>query len=463
MTVLLDDLRALASPGSVLGPKELGLRARNYWDASALEAHALVRPSSTEELSRIVKLCHERSQTMVVHGGLTGVCDGDRSTPDDVVISLERMNRIEEIDPVGRTATVQAGATLQSLQLAVEQQDLFFPLDLGARGSCTIGGNVATNAGGSNVLRYGMMRALVLGLEAVLPDGTVISSMNRMIKNNTGYDVKQLFIGTEGTLGIVTRAIVTLKEASSSVDTVLVALDDGASIGRFLKHMDRALGGTLSSFEAMWGDYFRRVTVPGHHVAPMSRDYPYYVIAEAQGPDQRTDTKRFDAAVEAAFEAGIVCDAVLPKSASERDRLWAIRENFEALYEHKPLFLYDVSLPIRHMLEYVESVGRNVARRWPGGQFWVLGHVGDGNLHFFVTPGANSDDPAQLHRIADELVYEPLQTFGGAVSAEHGTGLEKKAWMRTTRSEQEIELMKVLKRTLDPRNLLNRGKVIDPG
>jgi FAD/FMN-containing dehydrogenase len=286
--------------------------------------------------------------------------------------------------------------------------------------------------------------------------------MNRLIKNNTGYDVKQLFIGTEGTLGIVTRAIVTLKEASSSVNTVLVALNDGAAIGRFLKHMDRALGGTLSSFEAMWGDYFRRVTVAGHHLAPLGRDHPYYVIAEAQGPDQAADTDRFDAAVEAAFESGIICDAVLPKSAAERDRLWAIRENFEGLYEHKPLFLYDVGIPIRHMLEYVEAVSRNVARRWPNGQFWVLGHVGDGNLHFFVTPGAHADDPAQLHRISDELVYEPLQVFGGAVSAEHGTGLEKKAWMRITRSEQEMELMKVLKRALDPRNLLNRGKVIDP-
>lgn len=461
MTDLLEILCALTSPGAVLGPDDLAKRARNYWDTAPLQGLALVRPASTDELSRVMRHCFERSQTVVVHGGLTGVCDGDRATRGDVIVSLERMTRIEEIDTVGRTATVQAGVTLQALQTAVESQGMFFPLDLGARGSCTIGGNVATNAGGSNVLRYGMMRALVLGLEAVLPDGRIVSSMNRMLKNNTGYDLKQLFIGTEGTLGIVTRAIVMLKEASTSVNTALVALDDGAKIAAFLKHMDRSLGGTLSSFEAMWGDYFQRVTEPGHHVPPMGREYPYYVIAEAQGPQQDEDTRRFEAAVEQAFESGIVVNAVLPKSGAERDRIWAIRENFEALYEHKPLFLYDVSVPIRGMIEYVGQVRRNVERRWPDGRFWVLGHIGDGNLHFFVTPGAHTDDPARLHEISDELVYGPLAMFGGAVSGEHGTGLEKKAWMHVTRSEIEMELMRALKRTLDPRNLLNRGKVID--
>jgi FAD/FMN-containing dehydrogenase len=193
----------------------------------------------------------------------------------------------------------------------------------------------------------------------------------------------------------------------------------------------------------------------------MARDYPFYVIAEAQGPQQAEDTKRFEAAVEQAFASGIIVDAVMPKSGAERDRIWAIRENFEALYEHKPLFLYDVSVPIRDMIEYVDQVKRNVERRWPDGRFWVLGHIGDGNLHFFVTPGSHADDPSQLHGISDGLVYGPLAAFGGAVSAEHGTGLEKKAWMHVTRSEIEIELMRCLKRTLDPRNLLNRGKVID--
>jgi FAD/FMN-containing dehydrogenase len=211
----------------------------------------------------------------------------------------------------------------------------------------------------------------------------------------------------------------------------------------------------------MWGDYFREVTEPGRHVAPLDRGLPFYAIAEAQGPSLEDDERRFQAAVEQALEAGVIVDAVLPKSGSERDRIWAIRENFEALYEQKPLFLYDISLPLRDMLEYVDEVRARVLQRWPAGRFWVLGHLGDGNLHFFVAPGATPDDPADLHRLSDEMVYTPLARFGGAVSAEHGTGLEKKPWLSVTRSPEEIELMKLLKRALDPNNILNRGKVFD--
>jgi len=465
MTALVADLRAALGDDAVLGPDEIALRARNYWDAAPLEARALVRPRSTQEVSKVMALCDARGQTVVVHGGLTGVCDADRVTADDLVISLERMTAIEEIDVLGRTATVQAGCRLQSLQSAAEQAGLLFPLDLGARGSCTVGGNVATNAGGTAVIRFGMMRALVLGLEAVLPDGTVVSSMNHMLKNNTGYDVKQLFIGSEGTLGIVTRIVVTLKEQPASAHTVLVALDDGENLGPLLKLMDRRLGGTLSSFEAMWGDYFRAVTAPGWHTAPMSRKHPFYVIVEAEGPDQHEDALRFDAAIEQAYDSGLIVDAVLPKSNAERAHIWAIREDFEALRQHKPLLLYDVSLPLRDMLKYVAEVTAGMKRLWPTGEFFALGHIGDGNLHFFVAPDTVGEvDVAQtaaLHAACDELVYRPLKQFNGAVSAEHGIGLEKKAWMPVSRSSAELELMRRLKRALDPKGLLNRGKVID--
>jgi FAD/FMN-containing dehydrogenase len=461
MTDPLNELRELFDAATVLGPDEMRARARNYWDAAPVEAAAIVRPRSTEEISELMKLCHARGQAVVVHGGLTGVCDGDRTTRSDVVVSLERMTRIEEIDVVGRTATVQAGCTLQALQTAVEQVGLFFPLDLGARGSCTIGGNAATNAGGSNVIRYGMMRAQVLGLEAVLPDGTIVSSMNHMLKNNTGYDLKQLFIGSEGTLGIITRVVVSLKEQSQSVNTVLAAVDDGQKLGQLLKHLDRQLGGTLSSFEAMWGSYYREVTLPGWHVAPLDRHHPYYVIAEAQGPEPTDDARRFEASVEQALEDGLIVDAVIPKSGVERDRIWAIREDFDALRRYKPLFLYDVSLPIRDMLAYIEEVRAGLASVWPSGGFFVMGHLGDGNLHFFVAPGVQAADTSALHQQSDELIYRPLARFGGAVSAEHGTGLEKKSWLPVTRSNAEIELMRLLKRTIDPKNILNPGKVVD--
>ena len=459
MDIVLE-LRDSLGEDAVLDSAALASRARNYWDTSPLQARALVRPKSTEELARVMKLCHARAQTVVVHGGLTGVCDADRSTADDVVISFERMTSIEEIDSVGRTVTVQSGCRLEILQQAAEQQNLYFPLDLGARGSCTIGGNVATNAGGMNVIRFGMMRALVLGLEVVMPDGTVISSMNHMLKNNTGYDVKQLFIGSEGTLGIVTRMVLMLKERSLSVNTLFAAVDDGAKLAPLLKLMDQRLGGTLSSFEAMWGDYYRAVTAPGWHDAPLDQQYDFDVIIEAQGPDQSDDTRRFDAAVEEAHDAGLIVDAIVPKSGKERTQLWAIREDFDALRQHKPLFLYDISLPIRDMLPYANEVKTALLKQWPNSQFFALGHIGDGNLHFFVTPGESGDGAAQ-HEICDGLVYRPLARLGGAVSAEHGIGLEKKRWLSVSRSPSEIELMKLLKRTLDPKNILSPGKVID--
>jgi FAD/FMN-containing dehydrogenase len=459
MDIVLE-LRHRLGEDAVLDSAALASRARNYWDTSPLQARALVRPKSTEELARVMQLCHAHAQTVVVHGGLTGVCDADRSTADDVVISFERMTAIEEIDPVGRTVTVQSGCRLEMLQQAAEQQNLYFPLDLGARGSCTIGGNVATNAGGMNVIRFGMMRALVLGLEVVMPDGTVISSMNHMLKNNTGYDVKQLFIGSEGTLGIVTRMVLMLKERSLSANTIFAAVNDGSKLAPLLKLMDRRLGGTLSSFEAMWGDYYRAVTAPGWHDAPLDRQHEFYVIIEAQGPDQSDDTRRFDAAVEEAHDAGLIVDAIVPKSGKERAQLWAIREDFDALRQHKPLFLYDISLPIRDMLPYANEVKATLLKQWPKSQFFALGHIGDGNLHFFVTPGVSGDGAAQ-HEICDELVYRPLARLGGAVSAEHGIGLEKKRWLSVSRSPSEIELMKLLKRTLDPKNILSPGKVID--
>jgi FAD/FMN-containing dehydrogenase len=281
-----------------------------------------------------------------------------------------------------------------------------------------------------------------------------------MLKNNSGYDVKQLFIGTEGTLGIVTRMVLALKERSTSVNTIFAVVEDGEKLAPLLKLMDQRLGGTLSSFEAMWGDYYRAVTEPGWHHAPLDRQHPFYVIIEAQGFDQSDDTRRFDAAVETALEAGLITDAIVPKSGKERTQLWAIREDFDALRLHKPLFLYDISLPIRDMLPYADEVKAGLTKQWPSSQFFALGHIGDGNLHFFVAPGVAGDSAAQ-HAACDEIVYRPLAKLGGAVSAEHGIGLEKKHWLPISRSPSEIELMRLLKRTLDPKNILNPGKVID--
>ncbi len=440
----------------VLTGEAVAERATSYWNSAPLAARAILLPRTTEEVSQMLSICHAANQPVITHGGLTGCVQGCEPGSDDVVLSLEKMNRIVDIDTVDAIAIVEAGAVLQTVQEKVAEQDLFFPLDLGARGSCTIGGNVATNAGGINVLRYGMMRSLVLGLEAVLADGTVVSSMNQMLKNNAGYDVKQLFIGTEGTLGIVTRVVLRLYRQPAGRQDALVAMQGFDSVTAFLAHVQQGLGGALSAFEIMWGEYYRAVTEPGGHRAPLSREHPFYVVLQAESGDAGSGAAHFEAVLGEALENAIIADAVIPKSAAESRAIWEIRENFEDVLEPEPVFLYDVSLPIRHMSAYVEEVGKNVLAKWPHGNLFTIGHVADGNLHFFVRP----NEPGAAHRASDECVYGPLANYGGSVSAEHGIGLEKLEWLPQSRNAAEIELMRRMKSSLDPRNLLNPGRVI---
>lgn len=447
----------------VASGKGLEAYRRSWRDDSPLRALARVRPRSTEEVSGVLRICHAANQPVVTHGGVTGFSDGDLSTDEDVVVSLERMCKIEDIDAAGRTVTAEAGCTLQAVQDAVAAHGVYLPLDFGGRGSCTIGGNVSTNAGGRNVIRYGMARSQVLGLEAVLADGTVVSSMNRMLKNNSGYDLKQLFIGSEGTLGIVTRVVFALEEQSRSVDTALVAFSDGNAMAPFLKHMDQCLGGMLTSYEVMWGNYYQTSTAPGFYRPPLSRGYPFYAIVEARGPDPIADSTRFEKAIAEGFDSSLVVDAVIAKSEHERAEIWNIREQFLAGRSLKPKFVYDVGLPIKDMLEYIEEVRALLAHSLRSSVLFVIGHMGDGNLHLIVAPGEDSAALSleQAHQISDQCVYAPLQRIGGAVSAEHGIGLQKKRWLPFSRNEAEIELMRALKRALDPRAILNRGKVVD--
>lgn len=459
MPTLVESLRAALGADAVLEPAQIAERASSYWDATPMRAAALVRPRSTAEVSAVLRLCHERDQPVVTHGGLTGCVEGATTDANVLVLSLERMTRIEEIDPIGRTATVEAGVVLQRLQETVAERGLLYPVDLGARGSCTIGGNVATNAGGVNVIRHGMTRQRVLGLEAVLADGTVVSSMNRMLKNNAGYDLKQLFIGSEGTLGVVTRVVVRLEEAPVSRNSALIALASFDAVVGMLKRMQRSLGAQLSAYEVMWGDHYRAVTVPGAHRPPLDRGHAFYVMMETDGAQPETDGATFMSVLQKALEDGTVSDAVIPKSDTERAALWKVREDFTELYRTPPVFLYDVSLPIRDMPAYVADVLARLQARWPAGFCQVMGHIGDGNLHLFVHPGVN--DPA-LHTQSDEDVYGALKPFGGSISAEHGIGTEKRGYLSISRSAAEIALMRTLKRSLDPKNLLNPAKVLQP-
>lgn len=454
MSDVIQVLAAEFGAAAVVDAESLRERATSYWDSSPTEARCLLRPQSTEQLSRVMSICHEHGQSVVVQGGLTGIVQGAAATADDVIVSLERMADIESIDVVDGIATIQAGAILQTIQEHVATQGFLFPVDFGARGSCTIGGAVATNAGGINVLRYGMMRNVVLGLEAVLADGTVISSMNQMLKNNTGYDLKQLFIGSEGTLGIVTRVVVRLFPLPLSRDTAMFACDSFAAVTRQLGFLKAKLAGTLSAFEVMWGSYFTAVTGEGGHESPFEQDYPFYVIAEAEGADPEVDAERFQRLLEEGMECGDIVDAVLPKSESERRALWNIREEFDTAL---PAYLYDVSLPIRHMETYVARLQERLCAWRDDATFEVFGHIADGNLHIFVKPYADGEH----HAASDEIVYGCLDGLDGSISAEHGIGIDKKSWLHLSRDEDELDLMRGLKRLLDPGNLLNPGKIVD--
>lgn len=456
---LLARLRTLLGDGGILEGPDVAMRGVDWLTGAPCQAAALLRPGTPEQLAEVMRLCGEARQPVVTHGGLTGLVHGTEAGPEEVVVSLERLTAIEAVDPGSGTITAQAGVPLERIQDAAADIGLAFPLDLGARGSCTVGGNIATNAGGNRVLRYGMMRQQVLGLEAVLADGQVISSMSPMLKNNAGYDLKQLFIGSEGTLGIVTRAVLRLQPAPPDSRTALVACPSFAALTGLLGHLGKALGGGLVSFEAMWQNHFRLIAVEsGRHTPPLAAEAPYYALVESLDLDAELHEARFTRALETAFEAGWIEDAVISQSASQREALWAIREDIEGLVQAlSPLQAFDVSLPVPCMESYIDGVEADLRARWPACRLAVFGHLGDGNLHLSVGVG---DASTETRREVERCVYAPLANLGGSISAEHGIGLEKRAWLGVSRSDQEIALMATLKQALDPHGLLNRGKVL---
>lgn len=459
MQITLEALRAIVGPSHVLTGDDVYSRRVDWMTGAPCQAGAIVRPADTQQVAAIMQACHAVQQPVVTHGGLTGLVHGAEASPDELVISLERMSAIEEIDQVGGTLTVQAGAPLQRVQEAAKEIGLQFPLDLGARGSCTIGGNIATNAGGVRVIRYGMMRQQVLGLEAVMADGRVVSSMNRMLKNNAGFDLKQLFIGSEGTLGIVTRAVLRLQPPTPVEQTAMVACPSFEALTGLLGHMGKALGGSLGAFEVMWQNHYRLLTETlGRHTPPIANEHPFYVIIEALGSDAERNATQFSEALESALERELIVDAVIAQSTVQRDGLWAIREDIEGLVKGlAPVLTFDVSLPIADMQRYTEALEAQLNQRWENPRLVVFGHLGDGNLHISISVGSAE---IEARREVEAMVYQPLAALGGSVSAEHGIGLEKRPWLSTCRSRAEIELMQTLKHALDPHRLLNRDKIL---
>jgi FAD/FMN-containing dehydrogenase len=450
-------LTAALPSGAVLTGQDATDKAVSTWSRMG-KPLAVVRPSSTEDVATIVRTCSEADIPIVPWGGKTGLVQGGNAD-NAIALLFERMSAVEEIDAVGGTVTVQAGCILQTLCDAVEAQGLSLPIDLGARGSATVGGILSTNAGGNRVIRYGMTRDSVLGLEVVLADGSVMSSMNTLIKNNAGYDLKQMFIGAEGTLGIITRAVLRLRPKPVSQDTAFVGCTSFDQLPRLLRHMEAGLGGGLSAFEVMWAEYIDLVTSPpAKGRPPFAEKYPYTVLIEAQGADQERDSQRFAEVLTAALEGELMADAVLAKSQSERNAMWEMRDDISQTARNWPIFTFDVSLKISEMENYVADVRRALTAQWGDkATLTVFGHLGDGNLHLVAGVGSRSPE---TKRAVEEIVYGGVRARHGSISAEHGIGIEKRGFLAWSRTPAEIALMRQLKAALDPKGILNPGKVL---
>ena len=452
-------LRSLLGTGSVLAGADVPARNRQDWSTlSPVSPLAVVRPADPAGVAATLRVANEHGLAVVPQGGLTGLAGGARPIEGALALSLERLVGIEDIDSAAATMTVRAGTTLEAVQQAAEAAGFLFALDLGSRGSCTIGGNIATNAGGNRVIRYGMMREMVLGLEAALPDGTLVSSMNKLLKNNAGYDLKHVFIGSEGTLGVVTRAVLRLYPQPRCTMAALCGLANYERTRAMLASARNALGPLLSAFEVMWSGYWALAMKASTTREPLSGNHAFYVLVEAQG-SAASDEAKFDAWLESLAEKALVDDAAVARSIGDVKAFWAARD---AAAEFRqilgPHASYDIGLPVAAMDAYAEACGRELATRVEGCVSAFYGHIADGNMHIVAcVPGA----AIQPFGAIDAVVYRLVGEFGGAISAEHGIGLIKKPYLGFSRNPQELALMRTLKRAIDPKGTLNPGKVIE--
>ena len=428
-------------------------------------ALAVVRPGTTAQVSTVVRTCAELGVPLVPQGGNTGQCGG--ATPDEqgnaVVVSLSRMNRVRAVDSANATLTVEAGVPLARVQQAAADEGLMFPLSLAAEGSCTIGGNLSTNAGGHAVLRFGNARDLVLGIEVVLADGRIWDGLRGLRKDNTGYDLKQLFIGAEGTLGIVTAAVLKLYPAPKTRVTALAAVPDVATAVRLLSALRQTLGDRITGFELM-SAYSLALSRKHHPGLPdPCPGNPWYALVQVDDNAADSDLPaRLERSLQHALESGIVQDATIAQSSEQSRALWALRENIaEAQRREGPNIKHDISLPVSAIARFLDMAARELAAALPGVRFVTFGHLGDGNLHYnLAAPEGAAAEAFLAHTArANRIVHDLVNAHGGSISAEHGIGQQKRDELVRYKSAVELDLMRALKGALDPSGILNPGKI----
>jgi FAD/FMN-containing dehydrogenase len=454
--IVVEKLIEALGAETVLTGEAIGERHRSDASLSGrVLPKAVLRPVSVEAVSTALAICNRHRQSVVPQGGLTGLAGGGNAAEGDIAISMERFSGVEEIDAAAATMTVRAGTPLQVAQRAAEEAGFLLPIDLGSRGSCQVGGNLATNAGGIRVIRHGVTRDNVLGLEAVLADGTVLSSLNKMMKNTAGYDLRQLFIGSEGTLGVITRVVLKLKPLPAGRKTALCALACYDDVLRLLNLARAELAG-LSAFEAMWASFFR-FNAGELGLRFFEADHRFAIIVE-QDTRSGEEGEAFEAFLGAALGEGIIADALIAQSEKQRESFWTVREG--APLDRLPsLMNFDVSLAIGTLDDFAMACDAALLERFPGAHVSFFGHVGDSNLHIAVSVAGSTEET--LHEI-DAIVYRLVKQFQGSISAEHGIGTLKRDYLCYSRSDAEIEVMRCIKTALDPNGILNPGKVVPP-
>lgn len=465
MNALIASLRALVGEGHVLTePEGMAPWCTDWRGRYTGAALAIVSPGDTPQVAEVVRLCADASVPVVPQGGNTGLCGGATPIAGEVVVSLRRLNRVRAIDVANNTITVEAGCTLAVVQEAAAAADRLFPLSLAAEGTATIGGNLSTNAGGVQVLRYGNARELCLGLEVVLPDGRVWNGLRGLRKDNTGYDLKHLFIGAEGTLGLITAAVLKLYSRPRSVATAWVGVPTPTAAVTLLTRLRESIGGRITAFELIGRSALELVLKN----IPRSRDplpaiSPWQVLVELSDTMESDLASALQEALTDAVGTGAASDAVIAQNEAQARAFWALRDNISEAQKVEGVSIkHDISLPVSRIAEFIERADTALSAAFPGVRIVCFGHVGDGNLHYNQSKPLAQDNAAFIAQsgAVNRIVHDIVHELGGSISAEHGLGQLKRDEILRYKSDVEMDMMRAVKKALDPKGLMNPGKVL---